>query len=137
LKFRVDTGSTLKAYSSGLEGNTVFSQLELAFRISLQFICRLSHPAWKEIQFLASLSWLFVSACNSFAGYRRSIEGVAMSEYIPVTCPVCGHQWHEDLDKAQAQRVIFRGEKKTRVEIYVFTCPKDGTQVAVEVEREV
>ena len=60
-----------------------------------------------------------------------------MSRYIPVTCPTCQHQWHEDLDQAQAKRVIFKGEKKTRVETYVFTCPKDGTQVAVEVTVEV
>jgi len=59
-----------------------------------------------------------------------------MSQYISVTCQSCGHRWHEDLDKAQRRRVIFKGEKKTRVETYVFTCPRDGTQVAVEVERE-
>ena len=60
-----------------------------------------------------------------------------MSEYIKVRCHTCGHEWPEDLSQAQAQRVIYRGEKKqTTVEVYVFTCPKDGTKVAVEVERE-
>jgi hypothetical protein len=39
-----------------------------------------------------------------------------MSRYINVTCPTCGHQWHEDLDKAQTKRVIYRRRKKTRVE---------------------
>ena len=58
-----------------------------------------------------------------------------MSELISVTCPTCGHEWHEDLDKADAQRVVYKGQ--TQVEVYVFTCAKDGTKVAVEVEREV
>ncbi len=59
-----------------------------------------------------------------------------MSEYITVRCHTCGHQWHEDLDQVQTQRVIYRGPKKNRVETYVFTCSEDGTQVAVEVKRE-
>lgn len=61
-----------------------------------------------------------------------------MSNYVTVTCPTCGHEWVEDLTQAAKERVIYRGEKKqTRVEVYCFTCPKDGTKVVVEVEREV
>ncbi len=60
-----------------------------------------------------------------------------MSQYVSVTCQSCGHQWHADLAQAQHQRTIYRGpEKKIKVETYVFTCPKDGTQTAVEVKRE-
>ena len=58
-----------------------------------------------------------------------------MSENIEVRCHTCGHKWTEDLSQAQARRVIYRGQ--TQVEVYLFTCPKDGTQVVVEVEREV
>ena len=61
-----------------------------------------------------------------------------MSRIINLSCPKCGHQWAQDLDQAQKQRTIFRGDaKKTKVEVYVFDCPQDGTQVAVEVEVEV
>ena len=60
-----------------------------------------------------------------------------MSNIITVNCPTCGHVWLEDLDQAQSQQVTYRGDKKqTRVEEYIFTCPKDGTQVVAEVERE-
>jgi hypothetical protein len=60
-----------------------------------------------------------------------------MSEFVKVRCHTCGHEWPEDLSQAQAQRVIYRGEnQQTRVEVYVFTCPQDGSKVAVEVERE-
>ncbi|MCB9077122.1 MAG: hypothetical protein H6631_05995 [Anaerolineaceae bacterium] len=60
-----------------------------------------------------------------------------MNNTITVRCPTCGHEWWQDLSQAQTQRVIYRGDQKqTRVEVYVFTCPQDGTKVAVEVERE-
>jgi DNA-directed RNA polymerase subunit M/transcription elongation factor TFIIS len=59
-----------------------------------------------------------------------------MNKKIPVNCLKCGHRWKEDLKKAQAQRVIFKGKKKTRVESYLFTCPKCDSQVVVEVEVE-
>jgi len=59
-----------------------------------------------------------------------------MSHYITITCHKCGHQWSLDLDREQAQREIFRGLPKNRREQYVFTCPKCGASVVVEVERE-
>lgn len=60
-----------------------------------------------------------------------------MTRVIEVKCHTCGHSWYEDLDEAQAQKVIYRGEKKkTRVETYSFKCPRDGTYVAVDVEIE-
>ncbi len=59
-----------------------------------------------------------------------------MSNIITATCHTCGHKWEVDLAKAQAERAIFKGGKKIRVETYFFTCPNDSTKVAVEVGRE-
>ena len=57
-----------------------------------------------------------------------------MSRYVTVTCPACGHEWQEDLDKAT--RTIVRGEKKTRTARYILTCPNCGDRVVVEVKLE-
>ena len=55
---------------------------------------------------------------------------------VPVGLAVRSSGIQEDLEKAQNKRVIHRGSTESRVETYVFTCPKDGTRVAVDVKRE-
>lgn len=61
-----------------------------------------------------------------------------MPRVISLACPRCGHQWQEDLDRHQAEQVIYRGEnvQKVREESYRFRCPLDGTTVVAEVTVE-
>jgi hypothetical protein len=57
-----------------------------------------------------------------------------MARMIKVECHTCHHVWHEDLDKHQNSRVIYRDEaEQTKVEEYTFRCPRDGTYVVVKV----
>jgi uncharacterized Zn finger protein len=57
-----------------------------------------------------------------------------MSHNIDLICHKCGRQWSRDIDREVTKRVIFRG--KTRVEVYVFSCPSCGASVVAEIERE-
>ena len=62
-----------------------------------------------------------------------------MARIIQLKCETCGHPWEEDLDQHQkpvaVYKGIFRGDKpKTHQETYCFRCPRDGTEVAVDVE---
>ncbi len=59
-----------------------------------------------------------------------------MARWIELTCPTCGHKWRVDLDKYQAEQVIYKGEKRVREESYRFRCPQDGTFVVADIEIE-
>ena len=60
-----------------------------------------------------------------------------MPRIIPVKCTSCSHQFEVDLDDYQAERTLYRGEKKEiKVEEYRFKCPRDGTYFIVPVTIE-
>jgi hypothetical protein len=56
-----------------------------------------------------------------------------MSKPITVKCPTCSYSWEVDLDNHQAERTVFRGPQKVKVEEYRFKCPQDGTYFIVPV----
>jgi hypothetical protein len=57
-----------------------------------------------------------------------------MSNTIEITCPTCGHVWHENLaDLRKKERVMFRKTNRPpNVVSYRVKCPKDGTFVIVD-----
>ena len=60
-----------------------------------------------------------------------------MANLIKITCPSCGHDWYEDLDKHQVYQVIYKeGQPQPKIEEYRFQCPIDDTYVIVSVDPE-
>lgn len=55
---------------------------------------------------------------------------------IPITCKVCQHEWHEDVErlKAMQQSVIYKAIGKTHD--FRIPCPKCGTVHIVTVREE-
>jgi hypothetical protein len=61
-----------------------------------------------------------------------------MARMVPLECPTCKHKWEEDLDQQKPTEIAYRifgiDRPRSRVETYVFKCPRDGTRVVADVE---
>lgn len=57
-----------------------------------------------------------------------------MARMVKVECPTCHYIWHEDLDKHQDSRTIFKGDtEQPKIEEYTVRCPRDGTYVVIKI----
>ncbi|MCI0477309.1 MAG: hypothetical protein L0Y55_13755 [Anaerolineales bacterium] len=55
---------------------------------------------------------------------------------IPITCSVCKHEWHADVEKLKAlqQSVMYKAPGKTND--FRIPCPQCGTILVVTVREE-